>query len=85
MSDQVPDERPSPAQKLFGGILMAFGVLIASLSGLCTLGGLAVFGLNSPSRDILPGLTMVLAVGAPPLLVGLGLVWLGRRLMRPKP
>ena len=65
---------------LFGGILLAVGILIAGVSGLCTLYGLAM-SFTEPS-SMLSMVPMVLMFGVPPLAVGIGLIFGGRRLMR---
>ena len=67
------------AARFFGGLLMAFGVMIGGLSGLCTVVGLA-FSLGSPGDvSMLP---LVALFGAPPIAVGIGLFFLGRYLWR---
>jgi len=67
-------------KSLLGGILLAVGVLVAGLSGLCSLVFLGM-GLTEPSGmvDMLP---MVLLVGGIPFLIGLGLFFGGRALLR---
>jgi len=67
-------------KSLFGGILLAVGILVAGLSGLCSLAFL-VMGLSEPSgaADFLP---MVLLIGGIPFLIGLGLFFAGRSLLR---
>jgi len=67
-------------KSLFGGILLAAGILIAGVSGLCSLVILGM-GLTEPSGivDVLP---IVLLVGGIPFLIGLGLFFLGRSMIR---
>lgn len=67
-------------KSLFGGILLAVGILVAGVSGLCSL-GMLVMGLGEPSGalDFLP---MVLLIGGIPFLIGLGLFFAGRSLLR---
>lgn len=66
-------------KKLFGGILLAIGVLIAGASGLCS----AVFLIGSlGSSDTLGMLPMVLLIGGVPFVVGLGIGLGGWALIR---
>lgn len=67
---------------VFGGLLMAAGILIAGLSGLCTL--LVVGGSLADTTSGEMG-SMVMAVGifgGIPFLIGLGLFLAGRSLIR---
>jgi hypothetical protein len=68
---------------LFGGILMGIGILIAGLSGLCTLlvAGTSLFGSGS-SGDLVSIIPAVLAFGGIPFGIGLGLFFAGRHLIR---
>lgn len=61
--------------QVLGGCLMAVGLLIAAVSGLCTL----VFGTSINSWD---SATTVLVLGVVPFLIGVGLVYAGTRLIR---
>lgn len=65
---------------MFGGVLMAAGILIMTVSGLCSLfvviGGFAE-ALREPSIILWPA-----AVGGIPFLVGFGLFRAGRGLLR---
>ena len=67
--------------KLIGGILLAIGILIAGLSGLCTFavifGGLAGDSGGGSDIFILP-----LIFGGPPFAVGAALFLLGRAIIR---
>jgi hypothetical protein len=67
-------------KSFFGGLLLAVGILVAGVSGLCSL-VLLVVGATEPSglADILP---IVLPVGGIPFAVGLGLFFLGRSMIR---
>ena len=76
--------------RFLGGLLLAAGVLIAGLSGLCT----CVFGIpwilsattipraNTYEMDLPSVVEMVLAFGGIPFVAGLGLIFGGRSLMR---
>ena len=65
-------------KELFGGCLQAVGILIAGLTGLCTL--VMLSSINS-WRSL--GSAMVsLAFFAIPLLIGIGLIAAGRALVR---
>jgi hypothetical protein len=64
-------------KQVFGGILLAIGLIIALVSGLCCL---AVFG-DSPhlnSEDV----TLVLVIGGIPFVVGVGMAIGGWFLLR---
>lgn len=74
-------------QKLFGGLLIGCGILIAGLSGLCVLilAGtfLTEFGGDTGGIDeFLSMLPMVLGYAGIPMAVGVGLFFLGRHLIR---
>jgi hypothetical protein len=58
--------------------LLAIGILIAGLSGLCTL----VFLVSMASEANAGMLPLVLVVGGLPLMLGLGLVFGGRAMIR---
>ena len=63
-------------RRFWGGLLVTVGVLIAGLCGLCTMVFVGLT-LDQPVTLILP-----LVFGGPPILVGLLLVWAGRRILR---
>ena len=70
--------------KLFGGILLAVGILIAGASGLCSLymlGSEALSPYGSP-RQTLSMLPLVLMFGGIPFAAGVGLILGGRALIR---
>lgn len=73
----------SPERRLGGGLLVTAGTLILLLSGLCT----ALLGVPftfSEYGD--PSLVLImLAVDTPAIVVGAGLIMLGRRIGWPKP
>ena len=63
---------------LFGGILLAVGILVAGVSGLCSLAVL-VMGAGLGDSE---GLFLILLIGGVPFLIGLGLLFAGRSLLR---
>ena len=63
---------------LFGGILLAIGILIAGLSGLCSL--IVVFGSLANGQAV-DALGMALVFGGIPLAIGVGLIFAGRALI----
>lgn len=68
----------------WGAMLMAAGILIAGLSGLCS-GILIISGLiggEASGPDALGSLMIVLIVGGIPFAIGLGLFFAGRALAR---
>ena len=71
-------------RKLFGGVLIGCGILIAGLSGLCLMGivGSVLVGLVGGGNAIesLSMLPLVLIYAGIPL--GVGLFFLGRQLLR---
>ena len=68
-------------KRLFGGIMVAVGVLLMTGSGLCSL---AVIGssLQAGSRGDLSIIPLALIVGAIPFGMGFVGVWFGRTLIR---
>jgi len=74
-------------KSLFGGLLLAAGILIAGASGLCSLVFLGM-GVSEPG-GFLSLLPMVAMIGGVPFVLGLGLLFAGRALLRsarePKP
>jgi hypothetical protein len=67
-------------KKLFGGILIACGILLAGVSGLCTLVGL-ISGLGDLGST-LSMLPLVLLYGGIPFAGGVALVIGGRTMIR---
>lgn len=63
---------------LFGGILLAIGILIAGLSGLCSL---FVIVSSLSSGQVGDALGMALVFGGIPLAIGVGLIFAGRALI----
>jgi hypothetical protein len=72
-------------QKLMGGCLLGVGILIAGLSGLCTLVVVGSSLMDSTTENMLPMIPAVLIVGGIPLVIGLGMFFLGRYLLRTAP
>lgn len=67
--------------KIVGAIVMAIGILIAGLSGLCSLLLLADRSTwSGPSAS--ESLTIIALVGGIPFVVGAGLILLGRIFIR---
>ena len=83
MSEQQPN-LPSPGRMAGGMALIVIGLLILIPSGLCTavVGGMSIFEMFSSSTglNVLPE---ALTVGAPFILIGLLLFYVGRRMRRP--
>ncbi len=70
--------------RIIGGILLAIGILVAGVSGLCSL--LLLTEQSSWSGPAAAeSLTIIAVVGGIPFLVGLGIVFLGRHLLRTAP
>ena len=69
-------------RQFFGGLLMAIGILIMTGSGLCTIVVIGM-GLSSMSPgEALSALPLPLIVGGVPFIIGLGMFFGGRRLLR---
>ena len=67
-------------KSLFGGILLAIGILVAGVSGLCSL---VVFGMGlGDSGGLVDTLPLLLLFGGLPFAIGLGLFFAGRSLLR---
>jgi hypothetical protein len=66
--------------RTIGGILLAAGILIAGLSGLCSLVFVAT-ELTSPYSSVDEIVSYVLGIGGIPFVIGLGLIFFGRRLL----
>jgi len=65
-------------KELFGGCLIAVGVLIAGLTGLCSIGLL----VNGIVTDPLAVLGAIALYGGIPFAIGVGLVFAGRNIIR---
>lgn len=73
-----------PVQAFFGFLLLAVGLLMAGLCGLCT-GAFIVGGLSSLGRNVGDAggiVLMALVVGGIPTVMGVGLFIAGRELLR---
>lgn len=70
-------------KSVFGGILLAVGLIVMTLSGLCS-GVFVAMMLAEGSLDseMLSILLMPLVIGGVPFVIGLGLFVLGRVLLR---
>jgi hypothetical protein len=69
-------------RQFFGGLLLAIGILIMTGSGLCTI---VVIGMGLSSMQIgeaLSALWLPLIIGGVPFVIGLGLFFGGRALLR---
>lgn len=66
-------------KELLGGCLQAAGILIAGLTGLCTL--LMIGGIHS-WRSFVQAIGTILAFGGIPLVIGILLIFAGRALIR---
>jgi hypothetical protein len=66
-------------KEMLGGCLQAVGILIAGLTGLCTL--LMLAGVNS-WRSFVQAIGETLSFAAIPLAIGIGLIFAGRALIR---
>ena len=70
--------------KFFGGLLMAIGILIATLSGLCSAWFLVMM-IAHPGQGEFSGtdmLPLVAVIGGVPCLSGVGMFFWGRWLLR---
>lgn len=70
-------------KRLFGGLLLAAGIMIMLTSGLCTLVVIGI-GASEVARDptVLVALYLPLIVGGVPFAIGFGLYKWGRSLLR---
>ena len=90
MSEPAPaTDEGNAGGRFFGVLLMAVGSLIAGLSGLCSAGVLVMMAAEPGSGSgeaivgaFVGGLVMVGIVGGVPILVGVGLIIVGRGLYR---
>ena len=70
-------------QKLFGSLLLGCGIIVAGLSGLCTLlfAGSALLG-PSNGQDAMSVIPAALLFGGIPIGIGIGMFFGGRALLR---
>lgn len=81
------EQAPSATRRFFGNAMMAVGVLLAGLSGLCTLGyaGIGLWAWAREGDDYgVAMLIVALLSGVVPILVGVGLYFGGKALRRPR-
>jgi hypothetical protein len=68
---------------LFGGLLLAAGLLIAGASGLCSVVvAVSTLGNAAGSGDVIGMLMLILLFGGVPFTIGFGLIFWGRSLLR---
>jgi len=67
--------------KTLGGILLGIGILIAGLSGLCSL-VLFLTEATSSYSNMEDLLAMIMGFGGIPFALGLGMIFLGRHLIK---
>ncbi len=70
-------------RQVFGGLILGCGILIAGLSGLCTLlvAGTSLFDPGT-SGDLMTIVPAMLMFGGFPFVCGLGLFFAGRSMLR---
>ena len=70
-------------QKVFGGLMLGCGILVAGLSGLCTLlvAGTSLIDASGP-QELMSVLPASLIFGGIPVAIGIGLFFGGRALVR---
>lgn len=73
-------EQDRTVAKLFGAMLMAVGVLIAGLAGLCSA-AMIVMMIGQPSGAA-SALPLVVGFGGVPIVIGVGIFMGGRTLWR---
>jgi hypothetical protein len=66
-------------KEVFGGIMIAVGILIAGASGLCSLAVLFGGGFGGESLSMIP---LILLIGGVPFAIGVGIAFGGRVLVR---
>ena len=73
-------------KRLFGGVLLSVGILIAGASGLCSLAGLInviVEMIYYPAPGAFLGAVLsILLIAGIPFAIGIGLIIAGRRTIR---
>ena len=73
-------------RQVFGGILLGIGILIAGLSGLCSLFAAMDLVLNGSSTSKYMDWPTLLFIGGIPFAIGFGMAWGGWKLLNaPKP
>ena len=84
----MSEKERSPVVRFFGWLLMGIGALIAVTTGACTVYSLTtlVTGATGGSGDYGAAggwALIVLLVGGIPCLVGVGLFFIGRQILKP--
>ena len=71
-------------KQLFGGILLAVGILIAGASGVCSLYMISTSDVfrSGSAGELLSMLPLILLFGGPPFALGVGMVFGGRSMIR---
>ncbi len=69
-------------RSFFGAILLGAGILIAGLSGLCTVFALGSALLGGMSHEEMTYLPAVLIFAGVPFVIGIGMFFAGRHLIR---
>jgi hypothetical protein len=67
-------------KKFFGAILLGLGILIAGLSGLCSMLFLSFASFQGGNNTAI--IEVVALVGGIPFILGIGLIFLGRYLIQ---
>ena len=67
--------------RLIGGVLIAIGILIAGLSGLCSV-YLVVSSMPLSMAEVSDGALVLLLFGGVPFVLGLATIWGGRVMLR---
>ena len=78
MSDPSPPSSRVFLRRFFGGLLIAIGVLMAGLAGMCTIAFLGPSGGGGDQSMR----ALVLLLGGPPMVIGAAMVWAGVFLWR---
>jgi hypothetical protein len=68
-----------PVQRFFGAALMAVGVLVMALCGICSTCGV-IMGLTDPTFGGGDTIGLVLLIGGVPFAIGLGTFFAGKAL-----
>jgi hypothetical protein len=80
MSLENPETAVQSHRKLWGGIVMAAGLLIACLCGLCSGGALIIAIGSGDSGSFSIIFLIMLVVGIAPMIAGIGIYGWGRKI-----